>query len=72
VIKAVASRLGNTPAICRRCYVHPAVIESFLADGLLDTPRIRGSPLLTADEARLLAFLQRKARRPRNAKSKPA
>ena len=31
----VAKRLGNTPAICRRCYIHPAIIEAFLAgDGL--------------------------------------
>jgi DNA topoisomerase-1 len=28
-IKSVAERLGNTPAICRRCYVHPAVIEAY-------------------------------------------
>jgi DNA topoisomerase I len=25
----VASRLGNTKAVCRRCYIHPAVIEAF-------------------------------------------
>src|SRR5438552_4678075 len=29
-IYAVAQLLGNTPAICRKCYVHPAVIESYL------------------------------------------
>jgi DNA topoisomerase-1 len=29
-IKAVAERLGNTPSICRKCYVHPAVIQSYL------------------------------------------
>src|SRR3989440_3301153 len=29
-IKAVAKILGNTPAICRKCYVHPAVLESYL------------------------------------------
>jgi len=28
-IQSVASRLGNTPAICRRCYVHPTVIEAY-------------------------------------------
>ena len=33
-IKAVSQRLGNTPAICRKCYVHPAVLESYL-DGTL-------------------------------------
>lgn len=31
VIKAVAQQLGNTPAVCRACYVHPAVIERYLA-----------------------------------------
>ena len=33
-IKTVSQRLGNTPAICRKCYVHPAVLESYL-DGTL-------------------------------------
>jgi DNA topoisomerase-1 len=28
---AVAELLGNTPAICRKCYVHPAVVEAYLA-----------------------------------------
>jgi DNA topoisomerase-1 len=36
-IKAVAERLGNTPAICRKCYVHPAVIEAYL-EGRLSMP----------------------------------
>ena len=26
-IKRVAAELGNTPAVCRKCYVHPAVLE---------------------------------------------
>jgi DNA topoisomerase I len=29
-IKVVAQRLGNTPAVCRKCYVHPAVVECYL------------------------------------------
>ncbi|HEX3844596.1 MAG TPA: hypothetical protein VHV80_09555, partial [Steroidobacteraceae bacterium] len=33
-IKQVAKRLGNTPAICRKCYIHPAVLECYL-DGSL-------------------------------------
>lgn len=33
-IQIVSERLGNTPAICRRCYVHPAVIEAY-QDGTL-------------------------------------
>jgi DNA topoisomerase-1 len=34
-IEEVARRLGNTPSICRKCYVHPAVVDSYL-DGVLD------------------------------------
>jgi DNA topoisomerase-1 len=30
-ICAVAQLLGNTPAICRKCYVHPAVLDTYLA-----------------------------------------
>jgi DNA topoisomerase-1 len=26
-VKAVANKLGNTPAICRKCYIHPAIVE---------------------------------------------
>ena len=30
-IKQVAKRLGNTPSVCRKCYVHPAVLENYLS-----------------------------------------
>jgi DNA topoisomerase I len=33
-IDAVARQLGNTKAVCRKCYIHPAVIDSYL-DGSL-------------------------------------
>ena len=33
-IESVAERLGNTPAICKKCYVHPDVLEGYL-DGTL-------------------------------------
>ncbi len=29
-IKVVSGRLGNTPSICRKCYVHPVVLEAYL------------------------------------------
>lgn len=29
-VAEVAARLGNTPAICRKCYVHPQVLDAFL------------------------------------------
>jgi DNA topoisomerase-1 len=34
VVETVAAQLGNTPTVCRRCYIHPMVIESFM-DGRL-------------------------------------
>ena len=33
-IETVAKRLGNTPAICRKCYVHPAVVEAYFEKAL--------------------------------------
>jgi DNA topoisomerase-1 len=35
-VKAVAGKLGNTEAVCRRCYVHPAVIDGYLSGRLID------------------------------------
>ena len=29
-VKEVASELGNTAAVCRKCYVHPAIVEAYL------------------------------------------
>jgi DNA topoisomerase-1 len=29
-IESVAARLGNTPAICRKCYVHPEILSTYL------------------------------------------
>src|SRR5919206_1040709 len=29
-VKEVANRLGNTPTVCRSCYIHPAVLDAYL------------------------------------------
>ncbi len=34
-IKTVAKRLGNTPSVCRKCYVHPAVLDQYLSGTML-------------------------------------
>ncbi len=34
-IKTVAARLGNTPSVCRKCYVHPAVLETYLGGSMI-------------------------------------
>jgi DNA topoisomerase-1 len=36
-IDAVAERLGNTRSVCRKCYVHPAVLDSYLSGTMAKT-----------------------------------
>lgn len=69
-IDRVAARLGNTPTICRKCYIHPQVIDSYLADDLVLEMReeiadeLDGTGL-RPEEAQVLRFLeQRLAARP--------
>ncbi|MHB8759255.1 MAG: hypothetical protein ACYC5S_03930 [Thiobacillus sp.] len=58
VIAEVAAQPGGTPAVCRRRYVHPAVVEAFVAGELAAPARPRRRKHLSADEATLLAFLE--------------
>jgi DNA topoisomerase I len=70
-IESVAARLGNTPAISRRCYVHPAVIDAYLhgatLTGVAHDARADTSPrvTLTRTEAALLRLLRRRLSPPR-------
>ena len=64
-IAAVSKILGNTPAICRKCYVHPAVLETYLSGEMMDGLRhkteqaiARSSPDLREVEASVLQFLK--------------
>jgi DNA topoisomerase-1 len=59
-VKLVAAELNNTPAVCRRSYIHPAVIGAHLAGSLPEVwsaAPARGSPLLSRQERKLLATL---------------
>lgn len=65
-IKAVAHRLGNTPAVCRKCYVHPAILDSYLTGKLTRAARngdekevkelldLANSTVICEDEAEIL------------------
>ena len=66
VIEETAQRLGNTPSICRKCYVHPVVIEAYM-DGVLREAlgRRRKSPGravagLTPHESAVMRLLERR------------
>ena len=58
MVKAVSRQLGNTPAVCRKCYIHPAVMEGFLLGELAKLPRSRQRKGLRAEEVALAGFLQ--------------
>jgi DNA topoisomerase-1 len=73
-IESVAEKLGNTPAVCRKCYVHPGVIDAYLggtvvcvegpcrqedAAGGARAGTDTGGDGLDPDERAVLALLQR-------------
>jgi DNA topoisomerase I len=65
-VETVAKRLGNTRAVCRKCYIHPEVVNAYL-DGTLAASlnrkagRVLRSHLheLSPEEAAVLALLHR-------------
>jgi DNA topoisomerase I len=69
-IERVAERLGNTKTVCRKCYVHPAVIDAYLDRSLMDIVRRqterelrRGLVHLKPEEAVVLVLLQDRMKR---------
>ena len=69
-IERVAERLGNTPAVCRKCYIHPVVLESYLAGATVEFIRKKTEEALSQDltslsgaEGAVLAFLEEQLRR---------
>jgi DNA topoisomerase I len=34
-IKVVATRLGNNPSVCRKCYIHPAVLDCYMSGAIV-------------------------------------
>jgi DNA topoisomerase-1 len=63
-IELVAGQLGNTVTICRKCYVHPTVVDRYMAGTLRlkIKPRASSAHFRTEEEA-VLALLQPRARR---------
>jgi DNA topoisomerase I len=66
-IERVAAKLGNTPAICRKCYVHPEVVNCYMDGSLVGmlAEKVAGTLRdelegLDAAEAAVLAFLQKR------------
>jgi DNA topoisomerase-1 len=70
-IETVADILGNTPTVCRKCYVHPAIVTGYVERTL--KPAMRGPADrrsgfwldgLRAEEAAVMGFLEAAAAKP--------
>jgi DNA topoisomerase-1 len=65
-IEQVAKRLGNTRAVCRKCYVHPAVIDAYLDGSIVKSVgrTARAVGRMTESEAVVLGLLRRRLAKP--------
>ena len=72
-VEQVARRLGNTKAVCRRCYIHPAILDSYMDGVTLATVarvtraarmkaalRFRSGQALSTEEAAVVGLLERR------------
>lgn len=65
-IEKVAEQLGNTKAVCRKCYIHPAVLNAYLDGSLVETLKQRAAAMaksmnkLRPEESAVLALIQRR------------
>jgi DNA topoisomerase-1 len=64
-IESVSSRLGNTPTICRKCYIHPQILDCYLEGGMLlqvkeavEGELKNGLDALRPEEAAVLSLLR--------------
>jgi DNA topoisomerase-1 len=69
-IQSVAEKLRNTPSVCRKCYVHPAILEAYLDGTTLQVLGERAAGDLATslhdlqpEEAAVLAMLEERLAR---------
>ncbi|MBC7782931.1 MAG: DNA topoisomerase IB, partial [Burkholderiales bacterium] len=68
-IEHVAERLGNTKTVCRKCYVHPLILDSFLDGSLVKLLQMKAEDELKhishlrPDEAAVMGMLQQNLKR---------
>ncbi len=74
-VAKVAAQLGNTPTVCRRCYIHPQIVDAYLDGSLAELPSPRPGRLrprgtsLRPEERRVLQLLERRLARESRSRS---
>jgi DNA topoisomerase-1 len=68
-IESVAKRLGNTKAVCRKCYIHPAILDAYMDGATIETVKANGTRLtrtrgaLSSEEAAVVGLIERGLRK---------
>jgi DNA topoisomerase-1 len=73
-IEVAAQRLGNTVAVCRKSYIHPAIVEGFFEGDVIGPrrkPAVRGRRL-SGDEGAVARLIERRTRASRRMAKKVA
>jgi DNA topoisomerase-1 len=64
-VEQVAKRLGNTKAVCRKCYIHPAILDAYMDGATIETVKARASKLarrsasLAPEELAVVGIIER-------------
>jgi DNA topoisomerase-1 len=67
-VEEVAQQLGNTPTVCRKCYIHPEIVNSYLDGSLVElmtsaaSEKLKAGRGLRAEERRVLSVLRSRLR----------
>jgi DNA topoisomerase-1 len=68
-IESVAKKLGNTKAVCRKCYIHPAILDAYMDGATIQTLKARAVKLarsrraLSGEEAAVVGMIERRLRK---------
>jgi DNA topoisomerase-1 len=71
-IESVAKRLGNTKAVCRKCYIHPAILDAYMEGATVATIHARMAKMtrsgagLSSEEAAVVRLIERRLRTKRS------
>ena len=71
-IESVAKRLGNTKAVCRKCYIHPAILDAYMDGATIQTIESRArlaknSTALNTEEAAVVGVIEQRLRQKKTA-----
>jgi len=68
-VETVAKRLGNTKAVCRKCYIHPAILDAYMDGATIQTIKSRASHMarrgvgLNSEETAVVGLIERRLKK---------